>query len=249
MIFRLSSGLLILGLLAGCEPEAAAPPAGLSSSSACTIPANLDLATEPTPPDGIPDAPVTGHVLALSWSPEFCRFRGDAPEHASQCGDNRFGFILHGLWPQATTAPHPRACALAPPVTEELVREHFCMTPSAWLIQHEWSAHGTCAWDTAEGYFRDAAMLWQRFERPDLIGLSYDAELVPSDVRRAFARVNEGLPEQAVGIQINARGWLEEVFICLDLDYRPRPCAPAEYGPADSLQEGISIWRGGKTGN
>ena len=108
---------------------------------------------------------------------------------------------------------------------------------------------GTCAWDTAEGYFRDAAMLWQRFERPDLIGLSYDAELVPSDVRRAFARVNEGLPEQAVGIQINARGWLEEVFICLDLDYRPRPCAPAEYGPADSLQEGISIWRGGKTGN
>ena len=37
------------------------------------------------------------YLLSLSWSPAFCIQRPDSPE----CnGPRRFGFIVHGLWPQ-----------------------------------------------------------------------------------------------------------------------------------------------------
>lgn len=224
-------------LLASCDaaPEAAA------TAAQCYVPDELELAVEATPPDAIPDAPATGHVLALSWSPEFCRFRKDAAEHSGQCRDNRFGFILHGLWPQAGAGPHPRLCQNAPPVSEELVRAHFCMTPSAWLVQHEWAAHGTCAWPSAEDYYADAAELWDRYRRPDLFRLSYRDELTVGDVRDAFVAANDNLPAEAIGVRTNNRGWLEDVFLCLDLSFEPRACAAREYGTRDA--EPVSIWR------
>lgn len=234
------AALAALLLLAACDggPQTAA------TAAQCYVPENLELASKPTPPDAIPDAPATGHLLALSWSPEFCRFRSDVPEYAGQCQDNRFGFILHGLWPQADTGPHPRLCQSAPPVSEELVRAHYCMTPSADLLQHEWAAHGTCAWPSAEAYYEDAASLWDRYRRPDMRRLSYNDALYPADIRAAFAEANEGLPAEAVGIELNERGWLEEVRLCLDPSYDPRPCAPAELGPTG--KQAVSIWRGGR---
>jgi ribonuclease T2 len=230
--------LLALGL-AACD--AAAPQPAVTAAQ-CYTPAQLPVQAA-SPPDDIPDARATGHVLALSWSPEFCRFRADAPEHAGQCRDNRFGFILHGLWPQSGAGPHPRACAAARPVPQDVLRAHYCMTPSARLMQHEWAAHGTCAWEDPAAYYADAAMLWDEYERPDLFGLSRREGLTAGDVRGAFVAANDAMPPEAVGLDVNNRGWLEEVFLCLDLAYEPRPCAAREYGAADT--QSISIWRGG----
>ncbi|MBV7255932.1 ribonuclease T [Pacificimonas sp. WHA3] len=239
-------------LLSACDAapsgrEAASPAtsADLADTDAnCVIPADITPPRRATPPDDRPDAPASGYVMALSWSPEFCRFRADQDAHAGQCRDNRFGFILHGLWPQAARGPHPRACALAAPVSEDTIRRHYCMTPSAALIQHEWAAHGTCAWDSADAYFADAARLWDRVDRPDLFALSRKEGLVAADIRAAFVAVNPGLPAEAVGVDLDNRGWLEEIFICLDLDERPRACAPREYGAHDNRK--ASIWRGGR---
>ena len=238
LVALLTGSLLPLSLLA-CKdaPEPAA------SAAQCYVPERLELPTAATPPDRIPDPPATGHVLALSWSPEFCRFRQDAPEHRGQCQDNRFGFILHGLWPQTAGTANPRACAIAPPISEALVRAHYCMTPSADLMQHEWSAHGTCGWESAETYYAESARLWDRFRRPDLYGLSRKPELTAADVRAAFAAANADLPAEAVGIDANTRGWLQEVLICLTLDYEPRTCRSNEAGEPD--ESALSIWRGG----
>src|ERR1700682_6464891 len=37
------------------------------------------------------------YVLSLSWSPAFCI---QQPDSAECNGPRRFGFIVHGLWPQ-----------------------------------------------------------------------------------------------------------------------------------------------------
>ena len=40
------------------------------------------------------------YVLALSWSPNWCRLEGDA-KGSDQCDPRHdHGWILHGLWPQ-----------------------------------------------------------------------------------------------------------------------------------------------------
>src|SRR3546814_14299066 len=61
-------------------------------------------------------APVTGYLLALSWSPEFCRTRTESKRHRLQCSGEmgRFGFVLHGLWPDAAGRRDPRWCRPVP---------------------------------------------------------------------------------------------------------------------------------------
>jgi ribonuclease T2 len=244
------SSAFALALLAGCTAPDTVParpdePAVAEAVDECRIPDRLDLPTAADPPDRKPDPPAASHVLALSWSPEFCRFRKDAPEHAGQCHDNRFGFVLHGLWPQAAAADevsdHPRNCALAPPVSETLVRQHFCMTPSAKLIQHEWHAHGTCAWDSAEAYFAEAAKLWARTRKPDFRSGARSVNTV-ADIRAAFVAENPGLSRAAIFVERSNNGWLKEVRLCMNLDFAYVACEGGS-GARDDMP--ISVWRGG----
>lgn len=228
-------------LIAGCDGgEAVAPAVAVE----CRIPARFALPQTASLPDAKPDPAIDGYVLALSWSPEFCRFRRNAEQHADQCRDNRFGLIVHGLWPQAANAAaasdHPRACTLAPPVTEALVRAHFCMTPSVRLMQNQWAAHGTCGWDSAEAYYAATAQLWQSIARPDLRALAAD-RLNAGAVRTEFTRANPVIPRTSIAVEINGRGWLEEVRLCLDRAYAYRACP--RQGAADDVP--VAIWRGG----
>lgn len=230
-------------LLAACEAGGAAPAADeWQQTGSCQVPRELKVASAAMPADNIPDAPMTGYLLALSWSPEFCRFRADVPKHAPQCRNNRFGLIVHGLWPQSARWPHPRYCSTAEPVAREILAEHFCMTPDAELMMHQWAAHGSCAFDDPDAYFDRAAAVRARFEEPDLITLSRRNGLTAGDVRSAFA-ADADLGASMIALDIK-RGWLREVRICLGIDFEPRVCTRGEYGPPDSAP--VSIWRGGR---
>jgi ribonuclease T2 len=182
----------------------------------------------------VSDVPTAYHLLAVSWSPQACRSGADYPDAEHQCRDNRFGLTLHGLWPNgAPGARYPRYCRpelAARPVPASTVREHFCMTPSPELQQHEWAAHGTCGWTSPEAYFADAARLWNALNRPDLEAIPAD-RLTAGAIRRAFAQANPGLTERSVVIS-TADGWFREARICHDLDYRPISC-PIPLGPPD----------------
>lgn len=228
---------LVLCLAACGSSDDAGDP---RQSAECNIPKDLNLPTAASLPDRTPDPAAAAYVLAMSWSPEFCRFREDAKAHAGQCADNDFDFILHGLWVDSADGPEPRACALAPPVGEALVRQHYCMMPSARLMQHQWAAHGTCAFSSAEAYFGAAKSLWSGVKKPDLRALRGE-KLTAGMVREAFVRANIGLPAEAIAVARNARGWLTEVRLCMDLDYNYAACR--EPGAADTAQ--VLIWRGG----
>ena len=214
--------------LAGAVLTVAAGPALAQS---CRLPDTIRPAPEGPPSSGEVSKTATGHyVLALTWSPEWCRERGDWPSERLQCRDNSFGFVLHGLWPNANRGEHPRFCRAAPPLDVATVRRSLCMTPSIDLLQHEWAAHGTCAWPTSQAYFAQASALWTALKMPAL-----DAPtLTGGQIRQAFAAANPRVPRKAISLRVASGNRLLEVGVCYDLKFRPAVC-PRGIGTPDNV--------------
>ncbi len=214
----------------------------LAQGATCIIPKNLPRPQVETPPPGeARNVPITGSILALSWSPQFCREKQGDPRHNGQCQiKGQFGFILHGLWPDGPGRNDPAWCAPAKPLPPALIARNFCMTPSAQLQQHEWQKHGTCATRDPERYFKAASLLFGAIKWPDMNALSYDRPTVAVFIK-AFVAANPGLPFNAVRVDTTRGGWLNQVKICLDTNYRARAC-PGDMRGA-GLRNRIKIWR------
>jgi ribonuclease T2 len=222
----------ILLVLGGCDlPGLRAPAPAPLAVDACVLPAVLPMAEmEAVRSDQVvADRPILFHMLAVTWMPETCRAGGDGQGEIACSGPNRFGWTLHGLWPNSDGRPYPRFCRPATRVAAATVREELCRTPSVDLVQHEWAAHGTCGWETPEAYFRQSAALYDGLVRPDPRGLRTAGQL-----RDAFARANPGLPRDAVFIATADGDRLREVRLCHDLAFRPRPCPGGDVGAPDA---------------
>ena len=208
----------------------------------CAIPPALKAPRSENPPPGSQRIlPISGFVLALSWSPQFCKTRGKDDKFNSQCNaETPFGFILHGLWPDAEGQGEPRWCRKVPALSKALVRQNFCATPSAQLQQREWAKHGSCITRDPAAYFASATRLFTSIKAPDMNALSRSA----LDVRgftAAFVAANPGLPADAIRLDLSDIGWLEEVRICYGTDYRPRACPRDIGGAGDGAR--VRIWR------
>lgn len=157
-----------------------------------------------------------------------------------------FGFVLHGLWPEAKGPDYPQYCRKVGVLPRKVVADNICMTPSPQLIQHEWAKHGTCMTKTPEAYFGVARLLFNAIQFPDMDRLSRQVErgtpLTASALAATFADLNDGLPAEAVRIKTNEKGWLQEIRICLGKDMKPRRCpAFAQGAPAKAV---VKVWRG-----
>lgn len=208
----------------------------------CVPPARIALPPPPRPDGPVRKAPVAGYTLAVSWSPEFCR--GNRDPASVQCSgrNGSFGFVLHGLWPEAASGPAPQWCALLPRPRPETVRRNLCTTPVPWLIEHEWAKHGSCMATTPEAYWGVAAHVFGRFRWPDADRLSLRPGLTVGALREAVALANPGLPRAAIGVELSRRGWLRELRLCHNRQYRPVACGRGAFGPPDSAA--LKIWRG-----
>ncbi len=205
---------------------------------------------EEAAPSQIRRTPVDGYILALSWSPEHCRMRKNSPKNGLQCsgeyGD--FGFILHGLWPEAKGPDYPQYCRTVGLISRKIVADNICMTPDVQLLQHEWAKHGSCMVRRPETYFSAASLLFNALEFPEMDRLSRAGDKVggtPTNARKlaeAFAIVNDSVPAHAIRVKTNNKGWLEEVRICLDKKFLPRRCPAYNKGAADKAI--VKIWRG-----
>jgi len=218
------------------------PTLALAQPQSCAVPNPLPRYRLETPPAGeVRRVPVSGYLLTLSWSPQFCRDKASSPDDATQCGRGaRFGFVLHGLWPEGETSAYPAWCRDAGLIEEALVRQHFCMTPSAQLLQHEWAKHGTCMTDKPEKYFQAASLLFKAVRTPDMTALSRRRPSV-AQFASAFADVNPGLSPEMLRVATNPGGWLQEVRICLDRSFRPERCPKG--GGAANPKRALRIWR------
>ncbi len=221
----------------------AAPSAVLAQQAECSLPATLPRPhlERPTAREPKRLLPVGGYTLALAWSPEYCRTRQRDARDRIQCGGaNRFGFTLHGLWPDGRGETWPQYCKPAALLPEPVIRGAICATPSVQLIQHEWAKHGTCVENDPARYFGAATKLYRGIAYPDMMALSRRRVLSASAFRSAFAAANPGLTADMIRLNLNRKGWLEEVWLCLDTDRQPRRCPGTDRAGAKS----VKIWRG-----
>lgn len=218
------------------------PSPALAQAWQCRVPGSVDVPALPAPDGPRISAPVTGYVLALSWSPEFChgRGRGD-PSARLQCSGQmgRFGFVLHGLWPEGR-GRDPQWCAAASAPSAATLRENLCVTPSPRLMAHEWAKHGACMAKSPAGYFKAGRTLFQSLRFPDMARLSRAEGLNAGMVRAALVAETPFLRPDMLRLTLSGRGWLEEVQVCYGRDFMPARC-PGAARPADSVP--VKIWR------
>lgn len=216
-------------------------PAAAIAQDQCVIPGAFPKARVTIPPRGaIVRAPVDGYTLALSWSPQFCKLHGDEKQSRGQCdAPRKFRFILHGLWPDGDGLANPQWCRQVPVVPAQTLRDNFCATPSASLMQHEWAKHGSCMDVDSAQYFRAGRTAFAALKFPDMDALARDQTDVGTLVS-AMVAANPGMTADMVRIDVTALGWLEAMRVCLDRSYRPRACPRGVAGAGANTK--IRIW-------
>jgi ribonuclease T2 len=96
--------------------------------------------------------------------------------------------------------------------------------PTASLIQHEWSTHGTCSGLNASDYFAAVRKARDSIRIPaPLNSLTEQTVLSAAQIEAEFAAANPGFPLAAFRATC-AGGRLQEARICLDKSVAPRAC-------------------------
>lgn len=233
---RIGAGLLAVAALL--------PGSALAQAEMCVVPNRVARPLPELPSAREPQRilPIGSYTLALSWSPGYCRAHGDDAETAFRCrSGNRFGFTLHGLWPDGRGKLWPQYCKATNILPPALIRKTMCATPSEQLIQHEWAKHGTCMQTTPDQYFQRSTGLYRAIRYPDMAALSR-GDLTVGAFKQAFAAKNRAIPAEAIRVTTTRDGWLDELWLCLDTRFRYRRCEPGTGGAADG--DALKIWRG-----
>lgn len=223
----------------------AAPAAASAQALSCAIPSRIERPRidGPTPSQPRRVLPIGSYTLALTWNPQYCRDNGNRSGANFQCGDtNRFGFTLHGLWPDGEGKTWPQYCRPAAPLPEAVLRQNLCVTPSVQLLQHEYAKHGTCMGVAPAAYFGQARQLYDRVRYPDMDRLSRRTGLTAGQLAAAIARVNPGMTAGMMRITATWQGWLDEVWLCTDKRLRYTTCPTHQGGLAATAP--VRIWRG-----
>ena len=237
MIGRLSVGIAAI----------LAPAVAGAQAYRCDIPSvrqsvRPDVATDRQPQRLLP---IGGYTLAITWAPQYCHDHARDAAARFQCGaGNRFGFTLHGLWPDGVGKDWPQYCKSTALLPQPVIRRHLCATPSAQLMQHEWSKHGTCmpGFDP-DRYFTRSSGLYAKLRYPAMDALSR-RRLTAGAFAQAMARANPGLAADMMRITATRRGWLDEVWVCLDTQFRYARCPAHQGGLAPGAA--LKIWRGAR---
>ena len=164
------------------------------------------------------------YLLSLSWSPAFCL----SDPGAAECnGPRRFGFIVHGLWPQNESG-WPENCDVHQPVPDAVVASLADIMPARGLVYHEWSAHGTCSGLDATDYFALVRTAYGRIKIPaSLSGSQQAVEQSPDGISQAFLRANPQLTASSIVVTCSGQDAprLKEVHICMDRSLNSRNCS------------------------
>ena len=237
-MIRLS--LAAIGLLAAGSVQAQALH--------CTPPSGPQPVHAETPSADQPRRvlPIGSYTLAITWVPEYCHGSANKPAAAFECASSaRFGFSLHGLWPDGVGKEWPQYCRDTGLLPQAVIKGAMCATPSAQLLQHEWAKHGTCMADLQpSAYFGRSTGLYAKLRYPDMAALSRRPALNAGMLADAFAAANPGMTADMIRVTANPRGWLDELWICLDKRFAYTRC-PAHSGGIDR-QASLKIWRGGR---
>ncbi|SCM79182.1 Ribonuclease T2 [uncultured Pleomorphomonas sp.] len=163
------------------------------------------------------------YLLSLTWSPSYCEAEGGARGDAQCRTGRRYGFLVHGLWPQYERG-FPEDCPTRLTPSETDVRALADLMPARGLVRHEWRRHGACSGLAPADYLRtiraarEAVRIPTAFQRLDKYVM-----VSPAEVEAAFVAANPGLRPGGVAVTCDGRR-LREVRICLTRGLGFRAC-------------------------
>jgi ribonuclease T2 len=211
----------------------AAIPAAHAQVEQCTAPRVMPpvRAEGPTGKEPRRVIPTGSYTLALTWSPEHCaESRGGGEAFQCDGKSGRFGFVLHGLWPDGTGKTWPQYCRTSGVLPPTVIRANMCVTPDAQLIQHEWAKHGTCVTTRPAAYFDRSRRMYQKLRFPDMAALARRDGLTAGDLADAMAVANPGLGATMMRVTATRDGWLDEIWMCLNKRFTAEACKPGSGG-------------------
>lgn len=166
------------------------------------------------------------YVVALSWSPSWCRSAGDKRD-TTQCDEGRkTDFVLHGLWPQYENG-WPQNCRTneRDPSRRES-QDMADIMGSGRLAWYQWQKHGRCTGLSAQDYYALSRKAFSAITLPDyFVDLDKDISIPPGLIEQAFIEYNPDTSPDGITITCKNEN-LQEVRICLNKDLSPRKCAP-----------------------
>jgi ribonuclease T2 len=172
------------------------------------------------------------YVLTLSWSPVYC---DKHPDDRQQCGSKRYGFVLHGLWPQYANGGYPSTCATGARLTEDARQFGKTVFPSEKLVAHEWRKHGTCTGMDAKTYFKAADEARNTIRIPEEFQPgSRTQQTTAQAVSKAIRDSNPGITNKGLAVVCSGPE-LAEVRVCMSKDLKPVACGG---GVHDSCRKG-----------
>lgn len=164
------------------------------------------------------------YVLSLSWSPTWCGGKAGKGDGEQCGGQRRYGFVVHGLWPQYAKGGYPAQCTAPQPLPNQVVEDMLPVMPSRKLVQHQWSRHGTCDGAAPAEFFArtrqafDKLRLPKPFQNPEA-----PQTMTVEQVEKLFIAANPGLERK--GMALICRGaQVSELRLCLDRDLNFRAC-------------------------
>jgi ribonuclease T2 len=166
------------------------------------------------------------YVLALSWSPGFCRTPAGARARGQCDSGAGLGFVVHGLWPQYEHG-YPRDCLFGAPAPSRIALQAAAgLYPTEGLARYEWRRHGVCAGKSPTDYFGDVRRAYEAVAIPPPFQKANAAQSWTSiDIERAFIAANRRLRPGMIGVACG-QGALQEVRICLSKDLRDFHACP-----------------------
>jgi len=165
------------------------------------------------------------YALSLSWAPSYC---ASHPTDPNECGPNkRFGFVLHGLWPQYEKS-WPQFCSNAT-MTPKEEDQYAPLYPSKALMEHEWPKHGTCSGLGVDGYFTLSKTLKESVRIPDAYQQPATTfKTTSQELAKAFLTANPDLKEGSV-LAVCSGKFLSEIHVCFDkAGTQSRACSDSE---------------------
>ena len=155
------------------------------------------------------------YLLNLSWEPEFCHSRRNADSEECQAGGR--GFAVHGLWPQFTDG-YPEHCSNAAGPSDP--SKFLDFMPTGWLVQHEWSTHGTCSGLSPDEYFALVRRVYASIQIPErLTKPSQSFSVSPSDIKNWFVTTNRQLGLRSEDMAVSCgNNYLTAVEFCFNKD-------------------------------
>lgn len=173
------------------------------------------------------------YTLVMSWSPTHCvtAQEGRDEDQCARLDGLRYGFVLHGLWPQYEKG-YPEACRIGrkPFVPQPVINSMLDIMPSGGLVIHEYKLHGTCSGLDPAEYYKLSRQLFTSVRVPERFKNPFEMQFTtPREVEVEFIRANSWLRPDMIAVTCGGPGnRLRDVRICMTRNGEGRACGQNE---------------------